>query len=67
MRPSLRPDMVHILNSPPIHSRAILNSRVTLSNLPIRNSRHILNLPHRKPHRSPASILPAPAHLRTSA
>lgn len=65
--PSLRPRpaLALILNSPLILSRATLNSRVTLSNLHIRNSRHILNQPPRKRHRSQVSILPA--HLRISA
>lgn len=69
MRPSLRPrqDMVLILNSPPILSRATLNSRVTLSNLPIRNSRHIRNLPPRKPRHSPVNILPVAVRHKISA
>lgn len=69
MRHSLRPrpDMVRILNSPPILSRATLNSRVTLSNLPIRNSRHILNQPPRKRHHSPANILPVAVRHKISA
>ena len=67
LRRHLRPDMVHILNSPPIHSRAILNSPATHSNLPIRNSRHIHNLPPLRPCRSPANILPAHAPPKPSA